>query len=303
LKWVELSLRVDGELAEAVSEVLSRYAPVGVASEIAIGPEHSDLLTGLVTLRTYLPVDENLADLRETIERGLWHLSQIKPLPEPSYRELEEADWENAWRERYHPIPIGDKLLIVPPWYEIDSGDRKPLLIEPGMAFGTGTHPTTQLCLRLIESRLKSRASMIDLGCGSGILSIAAALLGAARVLALDIDPAAVEITRLNAEQNGVADKIIARQGSFEKMADLMDEFNITSTELLVANILANVLSTMIDDGLGDFVTADGSLILSGILDEQLPDLLAKARKQGLTPRQVRGDGDWRAVEFSRTSG
>jgi ribosomal protein L11 methyltransferase len=274
-----------------------------VASEIAIGPEHSDLLTGLVTLRTYLPVDENLADLRETIERGLWHLSQIKPLPEPSYRELEEADWENAWRERYHPIPIGDKLLIVPPWYEIDSGDRKPLLIEPGMAFGTGTHPTTQLCLRLIESRLKSRASMIDLGCGSGILSIAAALLGAARVLALDIDPAAVEITRLNAEQNGVADKIIARQGSFEKMADLMDEFNITSTELLVANILANVLSTMIDDGLGDFVAADGSLILSGILDEQLPDLLSKARKQGLTPRQVRGDGDWRAVEFSRTSG
>lgn len=302
MKWIELSLRVDGELAEAVSEVLSRYAPVGVASEIAVGPENSDLLTGLVTLRTYLPVDENLTDLRETIERGLWHLSQIKPLPEPSYRELEEADWENAWRERYHPIPIGDRLLIVPSWYEIDPGDRKSLLIEPGMAFGTGTHPTTQLCLRLIETRLKDGATMVDLGCGSGILSIAAALLGAARVLALDIDPAAVEITSLNAERNGVADKIIARQGSLENMAGLMDEFGAIQTEVLVANILANVLSTMLDDGLGDFVAPDGSLILSGILEEQLPDLLVKAREHGLTPRQVRGDGDWRAVELTRKS-
>jgi ribosomal protein L11 methyltransferase len=301
LKWIELSLSVDGELAEAVSEVLSRYAPAGVASEIAVSPDNSDLLTGMVTVRTYLPVDDNLASLRETIERGLWHLSQIKPLPEPSYRELEQADWENSWRERYHPIPIGAKLLIIPPWYEIDPGERIPLVIEPGMAFGTGTHPTTQLCLRLIETRLKRGAAVVDLGCGSGILSIAAAKLGAARVLALDIDQAAVGITRRNAEQNGVADKIIARQGSLENLPGLLDEFDANRPELLVANILAHVLGTMLGSGLGDCIAPDGALILSGVLEEQLPDLLAQARKQGLSPRQVRGDGDWRAVELART--
>jgi ribosomal protein L11 methyltransferase len=300
LKWIELSLSVDGELAEAVSEVLSRYAPGGVAVELTVDPDRAGQPTGAVAVRTYLPVDANLGKLKEAIERGLWHLGQIRPLPPPVYRELEATDWENAWRERYHPMPIGSKLLILPPWYEVEAGERKALIIEPGMAFGTGTHPTTQLCLRLLETRLTPGATVVDLGCGSGILSIAAALLGAAQVLALDIDRAAVEITNSNAARNDVADAIIARQGSVEDVARLVQDYGASTPSLLVANILATVLETMLESGLAECVAPGGSLILSGILEEQLPDLLTKAREKGLAVKQIRGDGDWRAVDLER---
>jgi len=301
LKWIELSLSVDGELAEAVSEVLSRYAPSGVAAEAVVAPDESHQLTGMVIVRTYLPIDENLNPTKENIERGLWHLSQIRPLPQPHYRELESADWENAWREHYHPIPIGRSLLILPPWYDVEAGSRKPLIIEPGMAFGTGTHPTTQLCLSLMETFLRPGTTAVDLGCGSGILSIAAVLLGARTVLALDIDQIAVETTLANAGRNGVADAILARQGSLEDLAGLVQETGVSRPTLLVANILAGVLTEMLQSGLAESVEPDGVLILSGVLEEQLPGLLEQAEKQGLATRQVRGDGDWRAVALERT--
>ena len=302
MKWIELSLNVDGELAEAVSEVLSRYAPGGVAAELTVSTGKSGQLTGMVRVRAYLPVDESLKNLKVNIERGLWHLGQIQPIPEPHYRELEASDWENAWREHYHPIPIGRSLLILPPWYEVEAGERKPLIIEPGMAFGTGTHPTTQLCLSLMEMFLRPGAVVIDLGCGSGILSIGAALLGAAQVLALDIDRAAVEITRSNAERNGLAIAVIPRQGSLEEIPGLVQESGVDQPSLLVANILAGVLVQMLHSGLAESVVPGGVLILSGILEEQLPDLLDLSRQKGLVTRLVRGDGDWRAVALERSS-
>jgi ribosomal protein L11 methyltransferase len=294
LNWIELSMSVTGELAEAVSELLSRYVPGGVAVESEIEPDQPEP-SGMVTVRGYLPADENQANAKEAIERGLWHLGQIRPLPAPHYRELEATDWENAWRKRYHPIPIGSSLLILPPWYEVETGDRKPLVIEPGMAFGTGTHPTTQLCLSLIETHLIPGSTVVDLGCGSGILSIAAALLGASHIIALDIDQKAIEITSANAERNHVAEKLSVRQGSLKEAAQFTQESG-KPPSLLVANILATVLTRMIKDGLAACVEQDGVLILSGILEEQLPDFLAVAREAGLIVRQVRGDGDWRAV-------
>ena len=294
MRWIELSMSVSGELAEAVSELLSRYVPGGVAVELQMEPDRPGL-SGMVTVRGYIPADENLAGSKESIERGLWHLGQIRPLPTPQYRELEATDWENAWRERYHPIPIGSSLLILPPWYEIETGNRKPLIIEPGMAFGTGTHPTTQLCLSLLETHLVPGSTVLDLGCGSGILSIAAALLGASHVIALDIDQTAVDITSANAERNHVAEKISVRQGSLEEIVEITQDTG-KSPSLLVANILASVLTSLIKDGLAECVERGGSLILSGILEEQLPDFLTATRQAGLVATKIRGDGDWRAI-------
>jgi len=301
LKWVELSLSVDGELAEAVAEVLARYAPGGVAAEQAAVDERTARPAPKITVRAYLPVDDQLEHMKESIERALWHLGQIQSLPPLQYRELEATDWEDAWRAHYHPIPIGRSLLILPPWVEPDPGDRMPLVIEPGMAFGTGTHPTTQLCLNLLEGRISPETKVVDLGCGSGILSVAAVLLGAPQVLAVDIDQTAIEITLSNAERNGVDAQIHAAQGSLEQLPGLLEQGGGEPPDLLVANILASVLNKMLDDGLATIVKPAGWLILSGILDEQLPELLDRARGHGLVARQTLADGDWRAVELQRT--
>jgi ribosomal protein L11 methyltransferase len=143
----------------------------------------------------YLPVDADLEDTRRKLEEALWYLGRIQPLPDPQFRSVQEADWAEAWKEHYHPITIGRRLIIVPAWLENPDPARIPIRMDPGMAFGTGTHPTTQLCLELVDELYDERrltrgeknmlssfalrpSSVIDIGCGSGILSVAAILLG-----------------------------------------------------------------------------------------------------------------------------
>ncbi len=301
MKWLEISIAVDGELAEPIAELFARHAPGGVAIE-ATRPETADEDPGLHVVKAYLPQDESLNAARKAIETGLWHLGQIQPLPPASFTALDAQDWEEAWRAKYQPIPIGNSLLILPPWFEQDEPGRHPLIIEPGMAFGTGTHPSTQLCLTLLETYLRPGEVVIDLGCGSGILSIAAARLGSSAVYALDIDPGSVEITLKNAERNGVASQIRAAHGSLEAIPDLLKGFEDASPPaLLMANILAPILEDMLSGGLADYVHDGGLLILSGILVDQLPHLIEVAREQGLDSVEIRGQDDWRAVALRKT--
>ncbi|MFS8854576.1 50S ribosomal protein L11 methyltransferase [Synechococcus sp. H55.2] len=188
-----------------------------------------------------------------------------QPLPKLRWERIEAEDWSNSWKQHWQPEPVGDKLLICPAWLDPPPHPGRLLLrLDPGMAFGTGTHPTTQLCLESLEMRLESgdplAVTVADVGCGSGILSVAAALLGAKRVFAVDIDPLAVQATLQNRDLNGLTDRIVVAQGSLEHIPEVVDG--------LVCNILTEVILDMIPE-FGLVVKKGGWLILSGILIEQ----------------------------------
>jgi ribosomal protein L11 methyltransferase len=299
VKWLEVSLTLESELAEAVADLLARVAPGGVSVEattIADDPSEGHAV-GPVTVRAFLAVDATLEAKRRQVAEGLWHLSRIQPLPEPRFRPMDDEDWAEAWKQHYHPIRIGRRLLILPAWLPPPPGDDLLLILDPGMAFGTGTHPTTQLVLAVLEERLRPGQDLIDLGCGSGILSIAAARLNAGHILALDTDPTAVEVAGDNLRRNQVDDRVRVELGSLDR---LRQGATPIQADLVLANILASVLEGMIRDGLGEVLRPDGLLLLSGILDHQLDGLLDVARQHGLESIEVRADGDWRAVVLKR---
>ncbi len=307
--WQEVSLIVDGEMAEAVAEVLRRYLPDGVVIEstaVYAGPaDENGRAIGPLRVCGYIPVDEQLEETRQKIEQGLWYLGRISPLPAADYKLIQEINWMEAWKEHYHPIPIGEKLIILPAWIDPSGYDRIPIRIELGMAFGTGTHPTTQLCLALVEDFFasfvgKSDIRVIDIGCGSGILSIAALKLGAERALGVDIDPEAINASADNALLNVVTPKFELGIGS---VAEVMDgKFGIRNGNLVLANILAPILIKLLDKGLGELVLPDGWLILSGILEEQSSDVELALQDHGFHLADKRQTGDWVALAAQRPS-
>ncbi len=294
-QWLELALEVDGEMAEAVAEVLARYAPNRVVLEstaIQDQPDGEGVPTGPVRVVAYLPVDDALETTRQRIEEALWYLHVIRPLPQPAYRTLGEDDWAEAWKHAYRPIPVGERLMIVPAWMENPDPRRIPLLLDPGMAFGTGTHPTTQMCLAEVERLTQPGATVLDVGCGSGILSIAALKLGAAEALGVDTDPQAVAVAQENAARNGVAAGFWAAAGSVEAL--LTPPLGPRQAPLVLANILAPVLVRLLDEHrLADLVAPGGSLVLSGILEGQADEVLAAARRAGLRLAHRRQVEDW----------
>src|SRR3972149_1633493 len=198
MNWLEVSLTVNGELAESVADVFARFAPNGVMTEQGVkflDDEDEGTATGPITVRAYLQVNDQLEETRQKLEESLFYLGMITPVPTPVYKQIADQNWMEAWKQHYKPILIGQRLLILPAWLESPEPKRIPIKIEPGMAFGTGTHPTTQLCLELLEKSADLRGlkdlgglNVIDVGCGSGILSIAAIKLGAKTVLGVDID-------------------------------------------------------------------------------------------------------------------
>ena len=301
MDWIEVALSVDGESAEAVAELLQRYGHQGVAIEQeGIPPEEWDdgeaLPAQLLTIRAYLPADERAEDAKLRLEAALGHMSLMYPMPKPAYTIVKEEDWAEAWKAHYHPIRIGRKLFIRPLWLDVEiAPDDVVIALDPGMAFGTGTHPTTQLCLEALEDAVQPGVQVLDLGCGSGILAIGAAKLGAAHILALDIDPIAVKVTQENIEQNGVADKITAQQGSLENVITSARRF-----DLVVVNILARIIIMMCDQHLGDTVRPGGKALFSGIILEQADDVEAALRKTGLEPTARRQEGDWVLIEAKK---
>jgi ribosomal protein L11 methyltransferase len=298
--WIEVTLRVDGEAAEATAEILQRYGYQGVAVEHeGIPPDKldEDQIPPAKTLavKAYLPDDDRAAETKSKLESALGYMNMMYPMPTPEYRIVEEADWAEAWKVHYHPVRIGKRLLIRPLWTEVPLGpDDVEIALDPGMAFGTGTHPTTQLCLEALEDLLVPGANVLDLGCGSGILSIAAAKLGAAHVLALDIDPVAVEASLLNAEQNK-AEHITVQEGSLETVVTSARRF-----DLLLCNILARIIIQMCDEHLGDIVRPGGLAIFSGLIEDQADDVEAALRRAGLQPYARRQQGDWIVIEARR---
>jgi ribosomal protein L11 methyltransferase len=300
MNWLEVSLTVNGELAEAVADVLARFAPNGVTTEQAVkfnDTEDEGTPVGPITVRAYLPVDDQLESNRQKLEESLHYLGMIQPLPQPEFTPLADRNWMEAWKERYQPIPVGRRLIIVPAWLEPPDDSRIPIKIDPGMAFGTGTHPTTQLCLQLLEACFEAEipSSVIDVGCGSGILSVAALKLGARFALGVDIDPASVKASRENADANGIpAGRFIIGQGSVPELLDGL--FETREAPLVLANILAPVIIRLFGMGLARLVAPGGALILSGILANQAEEVITCVGVNGLKLVEQRTLGDWVAL-------
>ena len=300
-RWIEVSLRVDGESAEAIAEVLGRYGHQGVSLEQAdIAPDtwdEADLPPAQnLILRAYFPDDARAGNTKTQLQAALGHMRQLYPMPEPAYRLLREDDWAQAWKAHYQPLRIGKRLLIRPRWIDVALADDDIVIaLDPGMAFGTGTHPTTQLCLQALERVIQPGQVALDLGCGSGILSIAAVKLGARQVLALDIDAIAVAATRENAIYNDVAKRITAQQGSIESVRTAARRF-----DLLIVNILARVIMQLAAQGLGEIVRPGGTALFSGIIDEQADEVAAALDRAGLQIVARHQQGDWLLFEARR---
>ncbi len=299
MRWLEVSVQADGEAAEAVSKVFNRYCRGGAVVCI-------DCSLGLATVKAYLPLDDG--ERRRRLEEALWHLSQIYPIPVPQFRELAEGDWAAAWKEHYPLMRIGRHIVIKPPWLEHAPKSGEVLIeLDPGMAFGTGLHPTTRMCLVELEGRLKAGMRVLDLGTGSGILAIAAAKLGAAKVLALDIDPIAVESAQRNVIANGVEGIVSVRCGSLEVLglrsgvggprSEAQGHLTLDSGprtfDLMTVNILAEVIVALIREGLSAYLERNGLIIAGGIIETKETEVVAALEEAGLAITGRRQEKDW----------
>lgn len=306
MKWLEISVTTDGETAEAVVELFNRY---GRGQSVIDRPvdcfeyELVDIpLPPVVVVKTYLPLDGSAETARRRLEEGLWHLSQIQPIPEPVFRELAEEDWSEAWKQQYHRLHVGRRIVIVPAWEDYGPAPEEVVVqLEPGMAFGTGLHPTTRLCLEAMEAHLTSGCTVLDVGTGSGILAIAAARLGARSVLALDADPVAVRVARENVLANGVAGSVAVQHGSLPGGDVVPMHFAPEGTlplltsgqyDLVLVNILAPVIAGMAP-ALAARMQPQGWLIAAGLIEEQEKDVIAAFREQGLTVVSRTQEDDW----------
>ena len=310
--WLELAVTCDPEAVEAVSEILSRVAPGGVGVEpgftlvdeglgAAVDP------TAPATVRAYVPARDPalLRETTATVDRALGHLQAfgLREIGELRTQVVHESDWANAWKRHVGVVRIGRGVVIRPTWrrHRRRPGDTV-IAMDPGMAFGTGLHPTTRLCLAGIErwadeGRLgrggarDGRARLLDVGCGSGILAIAAGLLGAGEMVGVDTDPIAVEATVANARRNRVARRLRARRGSLPSGAGPFD--------LVVANLIASVLVALADDLVVELVPG-GRLLASGIFLDREDDVRAAFETAGLPVVRRDAEGDWVALEARR---
>ena len=262
-----------------------------------------DKLQGLSCIKLYLEdsdtaglsrLEHLLETLRQKEEFGLLTLQS---------KRLEETNWEESWKDNYPPQEVGEKLVVLPYWLADGSTQgRLPVILDPGLTFGTGAHPSTQMVMEAMEQLVKPGASCLDLGSGSGILSIAALRLGASRAIGVDIDPKAENIARENAAYNGFsAPNFTAFTGNVTADKSLMDTLRQEQYDLVLVNIVADViigLSPVLPQLLGDHST----LICSGILDTRLEDVRAALQSQGLTITSVRAKEDWRCITAKRSS-
>ena len=295
LAWLEASIVCSGELAEAVAEVFSRYSPNGVVINSVTHYDtlgHEEIPTGDMQVIAYFPQDQQSEAIRHQLEESIWHMSQIAPLDSIEYKIVLDQNWMEAWKTNYKPLKIGRNLIVLPAWVDPDLAEgRMPIVISPDMAFGTGTHPSTQLCMLALEKYGVKEIDVIDIGTGSGILSIEAAKLGANRVLGVDNDPDSIPSAIHNAGLNGVADRIIFEVGTHTDVLNRKDGLN--QAPRVIANILSPILSKMLSSGLADLVSPGGLLILGGVLDHQAQVLADLARSLGMTLRETLHQEDW----------
>ena len=261
-----------------------------------IDDEFQKKLEGLSRIKLYLEEGDEagLARLRDTVaELGL--TVEAKPLP--------ETDWEESWKDSYPPQEVGENLVVLPYWLAEEETGRKKIILDPGLTFGTGAHPSTQMVMEAMEQRVQPGWHCLDLGSGSGILSITALRLGAQSAVGMDIDPKAEDIARENAAYNGFGSPAFtALTGNVTEDKALMHRLSQDHYDLLLVNIVADViigLSPILPDFMGEHTL----LICSGILDSRLDDVTAALEKAGLTVTEIRAKEEWRCVLAKREGG
>lgn len=261
-----------------------------------IDDEFQKKLEGLSRIKLYLEESDEagLARLRDTVaELGL--TVEAKPLP--------ETDWEESWKDSYPPQEVGENLVVLPYWLAEEKTSRKKIILDPGLTFGTGAHPSTQMVMEAMEQRVQPGWHCLDLGSGSGILSITALRLGAQSAVGVDIDPKAEDIARENAAYNGFGSPTFtALTGNVTEDKALMHRLSQDRYDLLLVNIVADViigLSPILPDFMGEHTL----LICSGILDSRLDDVTAALGKAGLTVTEIRAKEEWRCVLAKREGG
>ena len=295
MKWLELSVRTPPEFVEPLSQIFYRYGHGGVAVEQEGGfnPDEGETPSGdeWAVVTTYLPMNESLDERRGRIDVGVRlvaHVSDISPLQE---RVVEEEDWQNAWKEHFHPIRVSRRITICPTWREYTPRDSEAvIMLDPGMAFGTGHHPTTRMCLERLDELVTPGVDVLDVGCGSGVLSIAAARLGARHVFGLEIDSVAVNVAKRNVRDNGVSHTVRVVQGTLPHTDVKQSSYGIA-----VANISAKVVSE-IAPYLAGAVRDGGKVIASGILLENKDGVVDALSAAGADLEETHVDGDWVAL-------
>ena len=281
MRWAEIQIDADTDAVDAVGEALYAAGCGGFeVRETAVPP----------AVAGFLPVDDRLEERLEQLGVALEQLPGYGVTgagTEMTLRYVEEADWATAWKAYYKPMRIGKRLVVTPPWEspELGPGDL-PIVVDPGMAFGTGSHPTTQLCLVALEEYVQPGLAVADVGTGSGILAIAAAKLGASPVAANDNDPLAVTIARENAAVNSVS-------------VQIAEALPPGSYAVVVANILADVIIGMAAQ-LASWTEPGGTLIASGIIDTREADVRQAVEAAGFVSQDTRHQGEWVALIFER---
>lgn len=214
---------------------------------------------------------------------------------EVSVREVREEDWATAWKQYYKPSKVGERVVIKPTWEEYTpEKDEVVIELDPGMAFGTGTHETTIMCVKLLESYLKKDSTVFDVGCGSGILGITAAKLGVGKVLCVDIDSVSCRVTGENAQLNDVADVLEVRNGN---LLDVVNE----KADIIIANIIADIIIDFSED-VNSFLKEGGIFISSGIIRDRRDEVLEKLKNEGMEILEVRELGEWCAIACRRAT-
>ena len=298
MQWTELTVKVNHKDSDKASDIVSFAAEGGIYVE-----DYSSLEDDVFEVIPWGMIDEELLEKdRESVLIHIYIKPESNPVEVKAFLDerldsegigheielvlKEEDEWLNNWRQYYQPIEIGENLLIQPVFRdEVKDTDRTVIKIEPGLAFGTGNHESTRLCLEAVEKYTQKGMRVLDVGCGSGILGIAATLLGAEEAFGADIDATAVRIARENAELNGVVGKFTAECGDLTQHAE--GKYN-----LVLANIVADVIINLTDN-IKNYMAEDATFVMSGIIDTREQDVLAALDKNGFDIIERKPENGW----------
>ena len=305
MKWAEISIQTTHEATEAVADIFHGLGASGVVIEdpelvnsyrrsgtwdYCDIPEAED--DSVVTVKAYLPVDDQLDDKLRLFEQRVNDLARHdidKGSGLIRLREVREEDWANAWKTYYHPIRVGERLVVKPSWQEYPAAAGDVVIeLDPGMAFGTGTHHTTAMCLGLLEEVMRPGDTVFDVGTGSGILAVAAAKLGAGAVRAVDNDPLAVRIAGENVAANGTGDTVTVAEG------DLLTGLS-GRADLIIANIIADVIIRMAPT-VPERIKDGGLFLAGGVIADRLGDVTDAILTAGLGVEKVLEEGGWATI-------
>lgn len=308
MNWTEVTVKTTTEAVEAISNILLEKRCGGVmiedpkdflfqkkneldwdyVEEEVFNKSNQDG----VLIKTYIPEERNVLELVETIK------AKISLLPSfgldigegtVSLSDVNESDWANEWKKYYKPTKIGQKIVVKPTWEDYDKQEGDLIIeLDPGMAFGTGTHETTSMCIRELEKYVDESKRVFDIGCGSGILAIAAAKLGGKEVVAGDLDEVAVKVSKENCELNNVSDKVVVKHGSLFEVVE-------GKADVIVANIIADIIKILAND-VSKFLSEDGVFISSGIIHAKIDEVVESLEKNGFEIVEIVKLGEWSAI-------